>query len=144
MVTNSFGNRNFMQPMGRPSMHSKCLDFFPFKFWVVGRGGGGGGRIFCFPLFPTCFLQVPNGFSICSLCVSPRLFPIAPCFNPICFAQSPPLLTYIGGPKGEALHLSIESSIMGSLHSSISYLPWANQIGSLPHKKKLDLWGNPN
>ncbi len=41
---------------------------------------------------------------------SPWVFSIAPCFNPICFAQSPPLLTYIGGRKGEALHLSIESS----------------------------------
>jgi hypothetical protein len=44
---------------------------------------------------------------------SPRVFPIAPRFNPICFAQSPPLLTYIGGPKPEALHLSMESSILG-------------------------------
>jgi hypothetical protein len=26
-----------------------------------------------------------------------------------------PLLTYIGGPKGQAFHLSIESSILGSL-----------------------------
>jgi hypothetical protein len=47
----------------------------------------------------------------------PRGFPLAPHFNPICFAQSPPLLTYIGAPKGEALHLSIESSILGTLHS---------------------------
>jgi len=47
---------------------------------------GGGRRIFfCFfPLFPTCSLQVPNGF------------PIAPHFNPICFVQIPPLLTYVG------------------------------------------------
>ncbi len=37
--------------------------------------------------------------------------------NPICFAQSPPLLTYIGEPKGEALHLSTESSIFVSFHS---------------------------
>ena len=48
---------------------------------------------------------------------SPWVFSIAPYFNPICFAQSPPLLTYIGGPKEEALHLSIESSIFVSLHS---------------------------
>ncbi len=41
---------------------------------------------------------------------SPWVFSIAPCFNPICFVQNPPLLTYIGGRKGEALHLSIESS----------------------------------
>jgi hypothetical protein len=47
---------------------------------------------------------------------SPRVFSIAPHFNPICFAQSSPLLTYIGGPKGEALHLYIEFSILGSLH----------------------------
>jgi len=44
---------------------------------------------------------------------SPRVFPIALHFNPTCFAQSPPLLTYIGGPKREALYLSIESSILG-------------------------------
>jgi len=31
---------------------------------------------------------------------SPRVFPIPPHFNPICFAQGPPLLTYIAGPKG--------------------------------------------
>ncbi len=60
MVTNSFGTRNFMQPMGMLSMHSKCLDFFSFKFWI-GRGGG-GGIFFIFPLLPTCSLQVPNMF----------------------------------------------------------------------------------
>ncbi len=32
--------------------------------------------------------------------VFPKVFPIAPGFNPICFAQSRPLLTYIGGPIG--------------------------------------------
>ncbi len=48
---------------------------------------------------------------------SSRVFPIAPRFNLICFAQSPPLLAYIGGPKREALHLSIKSSISESLHS---------------------------
>ncbi len=53
-----------------------------------------------FPWFPMC---------------SPRVFPIAPHFNPICFAQSPPLLTYIARLKREALHLSIELSILESL-----------------------------
>ncbi len=38
------------------------------------------------------------------LMCSPRVFPIASCFHPTCFVQSPPLLTYIGGPKGEALY----------------------------------------
>jgi len=45
-------------------------------------------------------------------------------------------LTYIHGPKGEALHLPIESSILGSLHSFNSFLLWANQIGSLQKKRK--------
>jgi hypothetical protein len=65
---------------------------------------------------------------------SPRLFPIAPHFNPMGFAQSPPLLNYIGGPKEEALHLSIESSILGCLHSFKCFLQWANQSGSLEKK----------
>ncbi len=66
--------------------------------------------------FPMSSHQVPNTFPTFPMC-SPRVFPIAPRFNPICLAQSPPLLTYIAGPKGESLHLSIESSISGSLHN---------------------------
>jgi hypothetical protein len=77
MVTNSFGNRNSMQPMGRLSMHSKCLDFFAFKF---GGGGGGVGKGF-FSFFLRS-QHVPNGFPSGSQYVP-----------------------YIGGPKGEALHL---------------------------------------
>jgi hypothetical protein len=113
MMTNSFGNRNFMQSMGRLSTHSKCLDFFVLKFF---EGGAVWERIFfIFPLFLTCSFQVPIRFPMCFS----RVFPIAPHFSPICFAQSPPLLTCIAGPKGEALHLSIESSILGGLHSFI-------------------------
>jgi hypothetical protein len=74
MVTNSFGERNFMQPMGRLSMNSKCIVFFSFKVW-----GGGGRRIFSFYL---CSQHVPFKFPL----GSPRLFPIAPHFNLICFA----------------------------------------------------------
>jgi hypothetical protein len=62
MVTNSFGNRNFMQPMGRFSMHSKCLDLFSFKFWV-----GGGAFFLCSQhvnfKFPIDSHQVRNMFS---------------------------------------------------------------------------------
>jgi len=43
----------------------------------------------------------------------PRVFPVEPRFNPICFAQSSPLLTYIAGPKGKAIFLSMESSALG-------------------------------
>jgi len=97
--------------------------------WARG-GAGGRGFFFIFPLFPR--------FPMCS----PNVFPIAPHFNPICFAQNPPLLTYIGGPKGEALHLSIESFVLGSLGSFNSFLRWANQIGWL-QKKKVGLVRHP-
>jgi hypothetical protein len=129
MAMNSFGNKNFMQPMGRLSMCSKCLDFFSFKF---GGGAVGEGFFFFLPLFPTCSFQVPIRFPICS----PRVSPTAPRFNPICFAQSPPLLTYIGGQKGEALHLSREFLFLGRLCSFNFFLQWGNQIGSLQKKKK--------
>jgi hypothetical protein len=44
-------------------------------------------------VFPICSQGVPIKFPICSQgsqCVSPRVFPIAPHFNPICLARSPP------------------------------------------------------
>jgi hypothetical protein len=101
-----------------------CSPWVYFKFWGAGGGGGERGNFFSFFL-------CSNMFPMCS----PWVFPIAPCFNPICFAQSPPLLTYIGAPKGEALHLSIESLIFVSFHSFNFFLP--RPI----NKKKLDLWG---
>ncbi len=67
-------------------------------------------------MFLLCSQRVPSRFPQCS----PRVFPIAAHFNPICFAQSPPLLTYRGGPKGESFHLSIETSVLGSLHINFS------------------------
>jgi hypothetical protein len=44
---------------------------------------------------------------MCSL----RVFQVAPRFNPICFVQSPPLLTYIGGPKLDKLPSFIDRSL---------------------------------
>ncbi len=79
----------------------------------------------------------------------PSVFPIAPRFNPMCFARSPPLLTYIGGPKGEALHLSVESSILGSLHSFNFFVclffggGLIFQIGSLHKKKRVGVVKHP-
>ncbi len=66
---------------------------------------------------------LPNRFPMCS----PWVLSISPCFNPICFAQSAPLFTYIAGPKGKALHHSIESSILRRLHSFNVVLWWADQ-----------------
>jgi hypothetical protein len=87
--------------------------------------------------------QVPNMFCKFPMC-SPRVFPIAPCFNPICFAQSLPFLTYIGRPKGEPLHLSIKSSILGE--PSIVSTCFCNGPIKITHCKKkwLDLWSTPN
>jgi hypothetical protein len=95
---NSFGNKNFMQPMGRLSMHSKCLAFYFFNF---GFGGRGGFFLFSFVpnMFPSSSQWVPNMFPRFPMC-SPRVFPIAPHFDPICFAKSPPLLTYYRWAKG--------------------------------------------
>jgi len=67
MVTNSFGNRNFMQPMGRLSMHSTCLDF---SFLLSFEKGVGARRFFSFFLcsqhvpfkFPMGSQYVPNVF----------------------------------------------------------------------------------
>jgi len=88
-----------MQAMGRFSMHSKCVDFFLLSF--------GGPRIFFhFSFVPNMFLSssqyapwVPNVF--------PKGFPNSTRFNPTCFAQSPLLLTYIGGQKGEACSIQV-------------------------------------
>ncbi len=41
MVTNSFGTRNAMQPMGRLKHSLKAPCFF--SFFPIGGGGGGGG-----------------------------------------------------------------------------------------------------
>jgi hypothetical protein len=65
-------------------------------FFLLSFGLGGEGFFFIFTLFPSSSQWVP----ICS----PRAFSIAPRFNPICFAHSPPLLTCICGPKKEALY----------------------------------------
>jgi hypothetical protein len=40
MVPKSFGNRSFMQLMGRLNLQSRCLVFF--KKILGGEGGGGG------------------------------------------------------------------------------------------------------
>jgi hypothetical protein len=64
MVTNSFGNRNFMQPMEGAACTQTALFFFLLSFECVLGGGGGEDFFIIFPLFPTCSLQVTNGFLI--------------------------------------------------------------------------------
>jgi hypothetical protein len=115
-------------------------------FYIRGGRLGGGA---CFP-FSLCSQHVPFKFSMDShqipnmfprfpMC-SRRAFPTAPRFNLTCFAQSPPLLTYIGGRKGGALHLFIESSTLGSLHSFNFSLAMGQSNWLIAKKKqKLDL-----
>jgi hypothetical protein len=103
MMTNVFGNRNFMHPMRRLNMCSSWWAQF-FIFW-----GGVGGDIFLF------FFPVPNVFSSCShrvpqvLKLFSKMFAIAPQFYPIWFAQSSTLM-YINW-KGR-LRVSIFVSIL--------------------------------
>ncbi len=58
------------------NMHSRCLDFFSFKFWAEGVGGGFFSFFLCSLYVP--FQWVPK-FPMCSS----RVFEVAPCFNPI-------------------------------------------------------------
>jgi hypothetical protein len=75
-----FANKSFMQPMGRLSMHSWTIQFFVF-FCLQGPGRG----IFCvFPWFSMILMMFRQEFPN----VFPRMFPIAPGFYPIWFAQS--------------------------------------------------------
>ncbi len=135
---NSFGNRNFMQPTGRLSTHPKSLVFFPFKFWV----GEEGEDFFHFFL---CSQHVPFKFPICSLgtqCVRQGRSQQHSPLIPYVLAKIPPLLTYIPGPKGEALQLPIKSSILGDcaqfqLFFVMSKSNWL--IAKKKKKKKLDL-----
>ncbi len=77
MVLNNIGHRNFMQPMGRLACTQSALIFFLLNV----RGGGEEEDFFIFSLFQHVPFKFPMG--------SPMVFPTAPCFNPICFAQSP-------------------------------------------------------
>jgi hypothetical protein len=109
-VKNSYGKRNFMQPMGRP--HHALMVACLFSFLVLGGGeGGGGGKVFfsILPWFPMCSHYVPlkfpmgshqifNVFQVPN--VFPKMFSIAPHLNPICFGKCCPPFTYIGRPKG--------------------------------------------
>jgi len=62
-------------------------------FWVVGAGGE---VFFFFFELLMCSYHFSKLFPKFSMC-PPRMFPITPDFKPICFAQNPPLFTYISG-----------------------------------------------
>jgi hypothetical protein len=114
--------------MGRLSMHSKCLDFyFLLSLW----GLGGGGDFFHFSFVLNMFLSSsqwsPIRFPKCTLC-SQECSQWHLTLIPYVLPEVLPPLTYLGGPKGEALHLSMKSSILGSLHSFNFF--WTREVGS--------------
>ncbi len=75
-MTNSFGNRNFMQPMEGPRVHSRCLAFIPFK-WEEGLGGGGWGEgFFSFFFGSQCVPQY--NITMCSFSLPPIKTPRTP------------------------------------------------------------------
>ncbi len=107
MVTNSFGNRNFMQPMGRPKHALKVPCFFSFSV-------GGGGRIFFHfslvsNMFPNsqCVPQhVPHSTSL----LSQMLWQMLSSFHLHRWA------------KGKELYTSEQKLLfLGSLHSFIFF-----------------------
>jgi hypothetical protein len=63
MAMNSFGKRNFVQPVGRLSMHSWTV-FFSLRGWARGEKDF---ILFYLLLFLMCFHRVPLRFS--SQCV---------------------------------------------------------------------------
>ncbi len=90
MVTNCFGNKNFMQPMRRLK-----------GIFLLGLGGQGG--FFCFYV---CSHQVPQVLN-----VFPKMFPIAPRFLiPYCSAMVPlPFIQVVMGGQRVASTLVREA-----------------------------------
>ncbi len=145
MVTRSFWNRNFMQPMGSPSIHSWWALIFPFWGWGV--------ESLFLKKFP-CSQCVLNMFSSCSLEVPqvPKLFhnafPAALQFYPIWLAQNSTLM-YINW-KGTLLRNSFVSILqLGSkevlpLGSAQCSKKIAVRPMNIPFKKfKEKLWTHP-
>jgi hypothetical protein len=115
-------NRICMQPMRQQEGSS----FFPF--------GQGEDGIFFIILFPWCSpwcYQVLNGFVPIMF---PKGVPNSTSLYLISFAQSFPLVSYIGEPKGKHL-MALRSSLLGRSHASFPGW-WADQNGPLEEKKK--------
>ncbi len=137
MMPKSFGNINFMQPIGRLNMHSWWALFFPF--------GGWAGMIF----FLSFFL-VPNVFSTCSIEIVQipkfylNMFWIALQFYPIPIDWSSILmyLNWKGKPSGNTFAFILQLMVQrGASIGECSMFPenclWANEYG---FKKKKMLW----
>ncbi len=101
----------------RPSMHSRCLAFFPFVLFSF--EGGEKDFFFIFPSFPMCSHYVPFRFPIGSQYVPqvPNVFPnmcfVAPNFFPVCFWQMLSSFHLYRCAKGEELYTSKQNLLFG-------------------------------
>jgi hypothetical protein len=124
-----------MQPMRRFGMHSWGVQCFFFVGWGV---SGSNFLFFFLPLFWICFHHVHMGF--------PKLFPIAPQFYPIWFAQSstPMCINWKGGPEGKTfvsvLGLGVQrGAAMGECPNAPKELVMGQSM-LFPSKRK-KVWG---
>ncbi len=104
--------------------------FIFFSFWA-----GGGWNFFNY-LVPIMFPMMLASSQWVSI-IFPKGVPNSTSLYLISFAQSFPLVTYIGEPKGRHL-MELRSSILGRSHTS--FPGWrADQNGPLEKKKKKEL-----
>jgi len=97
--------------------HSETVQFFFCGHMGNGDRWGREGFFVFFPsvkCVPICSHHVPKVFPNMFF----KMFPTAPWFYPVWFAQSCLLINCIGGPKGLTLHLDIETSILGEFSKS--------------------------
>ncbi len=115
MVTNSFGKRNFMQPIGRPKHALKVPCFFSFQVWQGRRGGG--REVFPFLLssqcVPTMFLLSSQWVAISFPICSPTCSPWHLTFIPYAKANVVLLSPIKVGQRGGTLHFKINLPFWG-------------------------------
>ncbi len=100
-MTNSFGKRNFMQPMGRPEHALKVPCFFSVKVLGCGGWGRGARNVFHFFLVSQC---VPTRLHSNSQWV-PNMFPKFLMCSPACSSDSTSLLSHMFCQMLSSFHL---------------------------------------
>ncbi len=124
MVTNSFGKRNFMQPMERPKHALKV----PLLFLLLRLKGRERKDFFSFfpgsqcvhIMFPSSSQWVPIRFSIrspSSQCVPQHVLHSTSLISHMLWQISSSFHLYTWAKKGKCLFFKIEPSSLGSLHS---------------------------
>jgi hypothetical protein len=114
------------------------------------------GFFLIFPLFTTCSFYVPSMFLSSSQWVSyqfpnmfpkfpmcsPKVLPIAPCFNLICCAHNPPLLTKGGGtPSFNRIFNFGGASTVSSFfcNGAIKITHFKKKVGLMKHPQLINI-----